>query len=40
MLFELYLSNFRDVIFEDWDMEAVRARMADQIRVVLAGVRA
>lgn len=40
MLFELYLSNFRDLIFEDWDMDAVRARMADQIRIVLAGVRA
>jgi AcrR family transcriptional regulator len=40
MMWELYLANFRNVIFEDWDMDAVRARMADQIRIVLAGARA
>lgn len=39
MVWDLYLANFRHVIFEDWDIDAVRARMADQIRIVLAGAR-
>lgn len=40
MLFELYLGNFRHAVFDEWDMAKIRKRMADQIRIVLAGVRA
>ena len=40
MLFDCYLANFRQAVFDDWDIDALRARMADQIRVILAGVRA
>jgi AcrR family transcriptional regulator len=40
MLFELYLGNFRHAVFDEWDMARIRKRMADQIRVTLAGVRA
>ena len=40
MMFDCYLHNFRHAIFDEWDKEAIQARMADQIRIILAGVRA
>jgi AcrR family transcriptional regulator len=39
MLFEAYLSNFKQAIFEGWSLEALHARSRDQIRVLLAGAR-
>ncbi len=39
MLFETYLSNYPQAIFEGWTLEALEARSRDQIRILLAGVR-
>lgn len=39
MLFEAYLSNFVQAIFEGWGLEALQARSRDQIRILLAGAR-
>ena len=39
MLFEAYLSNYKQAIFEGWGLEALQARSRDQIRVLLAGAR-
>ncbi len=39
MLFEAYLSNFKQAIFEGWSLDALQARSRDQIRVILAGAR-
>ncbi|HEY8004032.1 MAG TPA: helix-turn-helix domain-containing protein [Phenylobacterium sp.] len=40
MLFEAYLSNYPQAIFEGWSLEALQARARDQIGILLAGVRA
>ncbi|HEY0438152.1 MAG TPA: TetR/AcrR family transcriptional regulator [Phenylobacterium sp.] len=39
MLFESYLSNYPQAIFEGWSLEALEARSRDQIRILLAGAR-
>lgn len=39
MLFETYLSNFPQAIFEGWSLDALQARARDQIRILLAGAR-
>jgi AcrR family transcriptional regulator len=39
MLFETYLSNFAQAIFEGWSLDALQARARDQIRILLAGAR-
>jgi hypothetical protein len=39
MLFEDYLSNYKQAIFEGWGLDALQARSRDQIRVILAGAR-
>jgi len=39
MLFETYLSNYPQAIFEAWTLEALEARSRDQIRILLAGAR-
>ena len=39
MLFEAYLSNYKQAIFEGWSLDALQARSRDQIRVLLAGAR-
>jgi len=39
MLFETYLSNYPQAIFEGWTLEALETRSRDQIRVLLDGVR-
>lgn len=39
MLFDAYLSNFRQAIFEGWSLDALQARARDQIRILLAGAR-
>jgi AcrR family transcriptional regulator len=39
MLFETYLSNYPQAIFEGWTLDALQDRSRDQIRILLAGVR-
>jgi len=39
MLFEAYLSNYPQAIFEGWTVDALQSRSRDQIRILLAGVR-
>ena len=39
MLFETYLSNYPQAIFEGASLEALEARSRDQIRILLAGAR-
>ncbi len=37
MIWESFLANYRHAIFEAWDAEAISARLAAQIRILLAG---
>jgi len=37
MLFDAYLSNFDQAIFQGWTIEALQARARDQIAILLAG---
>lgn len=39
MLFDTYLANFPQAIFEGWSLDALQARARDQIRILLAGAR-
>lgn len=39
MLFDSYLSNYVQAVFEGWSLEALQTRSRDQIRVILAGAR-
>ena len=39
MLFDSYLANYPQAIFEGWSLEALQGRMRDQIRIILAGAR-
>lgn len=39
MLFDTYLSNFPQAIFEGWSLDTLESRARDQIRVLLAGAR-
>lgn len=39
MLFDAYLSNYPQAIFEGWSLEALQGRARDQIRIILAGAR-
>ena len=39
MLFETYLSNYPQAIFEGWSLDSLEARSRDQIRILLAGAR-
>ena len=39
MLFEAYLSNYSQAIFENWSLEDLRARARNQIGILLAGAR-
>jgi AcrR family transcriptional regulator len=39
MLFETYLSNFPQAIFQGWTLDALEARSRDQIRILLSGAR-
>ncbi|HWA62533.1 MAG TPA: TetR/AcrR family transcriptional regulator [Caulobacteraceae bacterium] len=39
MLWDCYLTNFSHAAFEDWGLPELRARLKDQIAVILAGVR-
>jgi AcrR family transcriptional regulator len=39
MLFDAYLSNYPQAIFQGWSLDALQARARDQIRILLAGAR-
>ena len=39
MLFDAYLSNYPQAIFEGWGLEALQGRARDQIRIIPAGAR-
>ena len=39
MLFDAYLSNYPQAIFEGWTVEALQGRSRDQIRILLAGAK-
>ena len=39
MLFDAYLANYPNAIFDGWTSEALRERSQGQIRVILAGAR-
>lgn len=39
MLFDIYLSNFPQAIFEGWSLDALQSRARDQIRIILVGAR-
>ena len=40
MLWDVYLSNYRRAIFDDWDATALLARLASQLDILLAGYQA
>jgi len=40
MLWDAYLSNYRQAIFDDWDVAALMARLASQLDLLLAGFSA
>ncbi len=40
MLWDCYLANFLHAAFEAWGLSELRTRLAEQIRVILAGARA
>ncbi len=39
MLFDAYLANYDQAIFQGWTLEALQDRSREQIRILLAGVR-
>jgi AcrR family transcriptional regulator len=39
MLFDAYLSNYDQAIFQGWSIDALEGRAREQIRILLAGVR-
>jgi len=39
MLFDAYLANYDQAIFQGWTLDAMQGRARDQIRILLAGVR-
>ena len=39
MLFDAYLANYDQAIFQGWTLDALQGRARDQIRILLAGVR-
>ena len=39
MLFDTYLSNFPQAIYEGWSLDALQTRAREQIRILLAGAR-
>jgi AcrR family transcriptional regulator len=38
MLWDLYIAGYRRILFDDWTVERVVARLRNQVRVILAGV--
>jgi AcrR family transcriptional regulator len=39
MLWDAYLANYRRAVYDGWSLETLRARLADQIELLLAGLR-
>lgn len=39
MIYDAYLSNYQQAIFQGWGLDALQARTQDQIRILLAGAR-
>ena len=39
MLFDAYLANYDQAIFQGWTLEALKERAGEQIAILLAGVR-
>jgi AcrR family transcriptional regulator len=39
MLWDAYLANFRRAVYDSWSIETLRARLADQIGVICAGLK-
>jgi hypothetical protein len=39
MLFDAYLANFDQAIFQNWTLEALQERAGEQISILLAGAR-
>ena len=39
MLFDAYLANYDQAIFQNWTLEALQERSREQISILLAGVR-
>ena len=39
MLFDAYLANYDQAIFQGWTLQALEGRSRDQIRILLAGIR-
>jgi AcrR family transcriptional regulator len=39
MLYDAYLANYPQAIFQGWGLDALQARAQDQIRILLAGAR-
>ncbi|MDP3661196.1 TetR/AcrR family transcriptional regulator [Phenylobacterium sp.] len=39
MLYDAYLANFGQAVFNGWSLDALSARMRDQIRILLSGAR-
>ena len=40
MTFDLYLANYRRAVYDGWTVEALLARLSNQLKVILAGARA
>jgi len=38
-LWDGYLANYRRAVYDEWGLDTLRARLADQIELVLAGLR-
>jgi AcrR family transcriptional regulator len=39
MLFDTYMSNYRQAVYDGWGLNALQARSREQIRILLAGLR-
>lgn len=39
MLFDAYLANYDQAIFQNWTLDALQGRSRDQISILLGGVR-
>jgi AcrR family transcriptional regulator len=40
MTFDVYLANYRRAVYDGWTVEALLARLSEQLKVILAGARA
>jgi len=40
IVWDVYVANYRRAVFDSWSVEALLARLSDQLKVILAGARA